>query len=385
MGAEVGTFAAQASFERSNLQDLSILSREVDSFLERLPKDGSTIDLQPMLYVMVRSLDPMIFLTLTQGIIQFSNSALSFILGPHPFEVSASAPLTPDEFVRSFHDGLLYSMFRTVLGRVWNILPQAKYINACVRTHEFIDYYVEKMFDDNFTTGVINNAGSSMRNLPSLMQALSSPTNDRDYIRYQVIQGLMAAQDTTSELLTNSLFLLARQSKYWERLRTEVTQQADAFFQVDKFTKSTLIRNVLLETLRLYPIFPLLGRIALQDTQLPVGGGSDQNHPVFIPKGTMVIISYYAVHRNNAVFGNDIDAFRPDLWDSIRPSQWEFYGFGAGYRACLGQQKAMIESSYVLVRMAYELEKIHSRDSREWKGGLKLTCKSAHGCKLAFN
>lgn len=123
--------------------------------------------------------------------------------------------------------------------------------------------------------------------------------------------------------------------------------------------------------------------MALKDTKLPVGGGPKQDLPVFVPKGTMVAMSYYAVHRNTAIFGDDVEAFRPDRWNSIRPSQWEFYGFGAGNRACLGQQKAMIEASYVLARMARVLETLESRDNREWKGELKLTCKSANGCKVA--
>lgn len=41
------------SFARSNLIDLGLLARETDRLLEKLPTDGSTVDLQPLLYVMV--------------------------------------------------------------------------------------------------------------------------------------------------------------------------------------------------------------------------------------------------------------------------------------------------------------------------------------------
>lgn len=137
--------------------------------------------------------------------------------------------------------------------------------------------------------------------------------------------------------------------------------------------------------MRLYPIFPILGRIALRDTKLPVGGGPAHDRPMFIPKGSMVIMGHYALHRDPEVFGDDVETFRPERWSSIKPAQWEFLGFGGGNRACLGQQKATIEASYALSRLARAIDKLESRDSQDWKGELKITCKSANGCKVAVH
>jgi cytochrome P450 len=107
--------------------------------------------------------------------------------------------------------------------------------------------------------------------------------------------------------------------------------------------------------------------------------------PVFIPQGTMVVMSYYSVHRDKPIFGDDVEVFRPNRWDNIHPGQWEFMGFGAGNRTCLGKQKALIEASYVLARFAQAFERIESRDNRDWQGELKMTCKSKNGCKVAFS
>lgn len=41
------------SFDKNNLVDLSVLSRETDQLLEQLPVEGTTVDLQPLLHVMV--------------------------------------------------------------------------------------------------------------------------------------------------------------------------------------------------------------------------------------------------------------------------------------------------------------------------------------------
>lgn len=41
------------SLDIGNIRDLNILKIEVDALFQQLPKDGSTVDLQPLLYVMV--------------------------------------------------------------------------------------------------------------------------------------------------------------------------------------------------------------------------------------------------------------------------------------------------------------------------------------------
>ncbi|KAI5924587.1 cytochrome P450 [Camillea tinctor] len=344
------------SLDFNNIRDLSVLEREVDALLKRLPKDGSTVDLQPLLYGM------------------FLNSALHFILGVHPSDKSSSPPLTPDQFFNSFHDALVYSMFRVMLGRAWNILPQGKYISTCAAAHGFLDYYINQALAENHG-----------RKNKSLIQALSVQTDYLVFIRSQIIQAMMAAQDTTSELLTNALFLLSRHPRYWELLRAEFVGKSEETLLAENLITSKLIENILHETLRLHPIFPLVGRVVLRDTTLPVGGGPYHGRPMFLQKGSMVVMSYYALHRNPKVFGDDVEAFRPERWNSIKPAQWEFMGFGGGSRACLGQQKAMIEASYVLARLARAIGKLESRDKQDWKGALKLTCKSANGCKVAVH
>lgn len=128
----------------------------------------------------------------------------------------------------------------------------------------------------------------------------------------------------------------------------------------------------------------MLARVALSDATLPVGGGINQTDRVYVPKGSSVVMSYFALHRDPLVFGNDVEDFRPERWESIRPEQWQFMPFGGGNRACLGQQKALVEAAYVLVRMASTFGTLQSRDNAPWKGELKLTCKSANGCKVAL-
>ena len=79
-----------------------------------------------------------------------------------------------------------------------------------------------------------------------------------------------------------------------------------------------------------------------------------------------------------------MENFNPNRWDSIKPGLCEFMVFGSGPRACLGQQKALVEASYVLVRTALEFQHLESRDSRPWAAAERLTTSNANGCKVAL-
>jgi cytochrome P450 len=273
-------------------------------------------------------------------------------------------------------------MFRILLGRLWSLVPQTRYMRVCKITHDYIDYSIDQALLGSDQKSSIEDASYEQKKHPSMLAGLSLQTDDREFIRSQIIQGMMASQETTSALLGNACFLLSRHSRYWHHIRLAVAQQE--YFDFDTLLDLKLIQNILLETLRLYPIFALMGRAALQDTTLPVGGGPNQNAPLFVPKGTIVSMSYYALHRDPAVYGDDVEAFRPERWESIRPSHWEFMGFGGGNRECLGQQKVLVEAAYVLVRLAKRFEVLESRDPKEWVGELKMTCKSKNGCKVAL-
>ena len=136
--------------------------------------------------------------------------------------------------------------------------------------------------------------------------------------------------------------------------------------------------------LRLYPVFPATNRVALRNTTLPVGGGPDGRSPIYVPAGTKFDTAFYVLHRLPEIWGPDAEEFKPDRWDTFKPGAWEFVPFGGGARVCMGQQKAMMEASYVVARLLQEFGEIEGRDEREWKGKLELTAKNAHGCKVAL-
>ncbi|KAF2836968.1 hypothetical protein M501DRAFT_1006904 [Patellaria atrata CBS 101060] len=116
-------------------------------------------------------------------------------------------------------------------------------------------------------------------------------------------------------------------------------------------------------------LYDMFCRVDLCNTTLPVGGGPKQDQPSYVAKGTWANMSYFAFHHDPAVFGSD----------------WKYMPFGGGQRTCLGQQKVLAKAAHVIARLTSIIESLESRDEKEWKGELKLTCKSANGCKVALS
>jgi cytochrome P450 len=140
------------------------------------------------------------------------------------------------------------------------------------------------------------------------------------------------------------------------------------------------------QALRLYPVVPTNGRFALKDTVLPRGGGVNGESPLFIAKGTIVAYSTYSMHRRKDIYGQDADEFRPERWapeEGLRPG-WAYLPFNGGPRICVGQQFALTEAGYTIVRMVQQFASIENRDPTPWVEGLALTLSCGNGVKVAM-
>lgn len=174
---------------------------------------------------------------------QFLNTSLNFLLGISSDDRHNDAPCTPDEFVDAFHDALFLTMIRMMLGRVWRLLPQGRFHRVCNTAHSFLNHYVDQAVGQ---TGVADSDTHESKKR-SLVQDLSLQSDDQGFIRSQILQGMMASQETTSSLLGNALFLLSRHPSHWTQIRNEVITKGD-MLDFDTLLNSKVLQNSLLES-----------------------------------------------------------------------------------------------------------------------------------------
>lgn len=121
--------------------------------------------------------------------------------------------------------------------------------------------------------------------------------------------------------------------------------------------------------------------MANKDTHLPVGGGPQGKDPLFIPKGQDVFYSVGDMHRRKDIYGEDAEKFRPERWGKLRPG-WAYLPFNGGPRICIGQQFALTEAGYTVVRILQQFESIESRDDKPFTEMLTLTMSSFYGTQV---
>ncbi|KAI7197698.1 hypothetical protein KC363_g64 [Hortaea werneckii] len=80
-------------------------------------------------------------------------------------------------------------------------------------------------------------------------------------------------------------------------------------------------------------------------------------------RGQQVLWNIYAMHRRPDLWGDDALEFRPERWEDPHGSRlvgggFAFTPFSAGPRICLGQQYALTEAGYWLVRFVQKYDRI---------------------------
>ena len=159
-----------------------------------------------------------------------------------------------------------------------------------------------------------------------------------DNIVAQCLTFLIAGHETTSGLLSFAIYYLIKNPQFAERARAEVDEVLgdDAEPDYDQIHRLTYVRQVLDESLRMWPTAPMFTRTPLQDT---VVGGK-----YAFPKDTGLSILIPMLHRDRSVWGDDVeefdpDRFRPERFKSVPPNAYR--PFGTGLRACIGRQFAL--------------------------------------------
>lgn len=205
-----------------------------------------------------------------------------FVLGQSLLELSEESretievdvpPVDSMTFLKAFQTVLKGLEIRIVLGRLRVLLPQREWKFSCRITHRYLDHYINKAVllhnhqqdesppkvkaEHSKTSSSAANEDIGAKQRPrSLLQGLMEQTDDKIEIRNQIIQAMMAAQDTTSVLLSNTIFLLSRHPDVWTRLRNEIlSPDATIPLTLSVLNSLSFLRNILHECN--YPIFCL--------------------------------------------------------------------------------------------------------------------------------
>lgn len=151
---------------------------------------------------------------------------------------------------------------------------------------------------------------------------------------------LLGAYETTAITLGWIATMLAAHPEAMAELDAAVDSGDEA--RLDAYLDA-----VVAETMRLRPVSPFTGRIALRDTVV---------NGVEIPEGTIVIIPVLLIHESEEIYPDPL-TFRPERFLDRKPDGHNWLTFGAGPHRCLGAQFALAEAR-ILFRAIIEKRRI---------------------------
>ena len=164
-----------------------------------------------------------------------------------------------------------------------------------------------------------------------------------------------AGHETTSNALTFTCELLARHPEIQETIFAEVTEAEKHSENLFEFLKHcAFTKNVLEESLRLYPPAYFIDRINIEE---------DEFNGVVIPKNSNLLFSILEIHTDPKNW-EEPNKFNPERFSGVNPNHFsgQYFPFGAGPRMCIGNNFAMYEMILAIAEIVktYKISEKHT-------------------------
>lgn len=147
--------------------------------------------------------------------------------------------------------------------------------------------------------------------------------------------------------------MLAMHEDIQERIFNELStvyESATSPSSTESISKLDYMEKVIKETMRLYPVAPFLGRECQADTEISMWKVSNLAESKFIfkftnigtctiPAGSLVMLDFHHLHRNEAIWGPNSHTFNPENFTSeniAHRQPYSYLPFSGGPRNCVG-------------------------------------------------
>ncbi|KAK9712994.1 Cytochrome P450 [Popillia japonica] len=273
--------------------------------------------------------------------------------------------------VKKLHQSDLEHLAKTV-HLIFHTTSELQLIPANLAYHLRLSRW--KMFENSVTTALTtaNNFVSRILNETidenSLISKMLRENLQEDLIIRIITDLVLAAGDTTAYSMEWILYLMSKHPKIQTQLYNELQSNPN----------TPLTKNIVRESLRLYPVAPFLTRFLPEDTNID---GYE------IPKNTLVILSIYTSGRDPKYFENPAE-FQPDRW--VRDHGGNFkqmiqatMPFAIGARSCIGRKIAEIQLQMALNEIIRKFSVV-SKNEEDVEMILKMVAVPSKLVKLEF-
>ncbi|KAI9720609.1 MAG: hypothetical protein M1812_002789 [Candelaria pacifica] len=355
-------------FIKNRVSDLQTFENNVEKLLSKMGGRGEEVEMAALFFRY--TLD----------------AATEFLLGKSVNSLDNPAA----EFSAAFAEVQRVQSIVERAGPANRLVPRGSFYKGLKVINEFVSPYIEqalRLSPEELEKNAKSDSGYTF------LHALASFTRDRKVLRDQLVAVLLAGRDTTAATLSWLFYELSAQPKIVQKLRAEILDYVgpDRPPTYDDLKSMKYLQHTMNEILRLYPAVPFNVRLALKDTTLPHGGGPDGSQPIGILKDTPIGYSPLLMQRRTDLYPPTsptfppITLFAPERWDNWTPKSWYYIPFNGGPRICIGQQFALTEMGYTVVRILQRFERIE----RFWRDGeqvmkAEIVLQPGNGVRVGF-
>ena len=190
--------------------------------------------------------------------------------------------------------------------------------------------------------------------LLSMLLAAQDPESETgegmtdEQIHDEVLIMILAGHETTATALSWTWFLLGQHPQVEAKLHAELDEVLDGrrLPTEQDYQRLTYTRQVIHESMRLYPPVSTLARRAIDDCE--IGG-------YHVPARTIILMSQWLFHRDPTWFEQPLE-FVPERWtrqfETTLPKIC-YFPFGGGLRRCIGENFALMELVVAVATIAH--------------------------------
>jgi cytochrome P450 len=158
-----------------------------------------------------------------------------------------------------------------------------------------------------------------------------------EQLRDEVMTVFVAGHETTANAMAWLLYLVSQHPEVEEKVRAEIdTHWPEGGLTIGNATSFVYVRQVIEESLRLYPTIWSIGRCCVEEDEL---GGCR------IPAGMNVVVPIFHFHWSDR-YWSEPQKFDPERFSPERRPDRDamtYFPFGAGPRSCIGNLFALQE------------------------------------------
>lgn len=216
-------------FSQQQYQDLTIFKEHVDNLIACIPESGEVTDLQPLFF-------------------RFTlDTTSTFLFGKSTFTLKGGQSTDGLNFAKAFDTAqdLVAKRFR-LLDFYW-LIGGSKFRQSCNLAHDFIDEIIAQR---QATTEM----GKENHDRYIFFDAVAESSPNKEALRGQLMNILLAGRDTTACLLSWIFYLLVRHPQVLLRVRTEINSVAGVAMDVTRNDLKSMpyLANVIKESKSCY-------------------------------------------------------------------------------------------------------------------------------------